>query len=360
MRAASPVPRFSNRADTLQRYYARQQNAGAPRKPATLPNQKGCIMIKPRTVGIVGMGHVGAHVANSLLLQGLADELYLCDIDSVKSASETQDLRDSLQFCPYNTKIVDCQDRYEELAGCDVIVNAAGKVSLAAGNRDGELFFTTDACRTFANRIVDAGFDGIWVSISNPCDVVCTEFWHLTGYDPSRIIGSGTGLDSARLRSQISLACNLDPKSINAYMIGEHGASMLAAWKSASISGKPLAQLADEEPERFAFDLAEMEDKARQGGYVTFAGKQCTEYAVANAAVRVVAAVLHDEHAVMGASTLMTGQYGEEGIFTSLPCIIGRNGVERVMELDLSQAELEAFHASCQHIRDNINRLTWW
>ena len=99
MRAASPAPRFSNRADTLQRYYARQQNAGAPRKPATLPNQKGCIMIKPRTVGIVGMGHVGAHVANSLLLQGLADELYLCDIDSVKSASETQDLRDSLQFC---------------------------------------------------------------------------------------------------------------------------------------------------------------------------------------------------------------------------------------------------------------------
>lgn len=360
MRVASPAPRFSNRADTLQRYYARQQNAGAPRKPATLPNQKGCIMIKPRTVGIVGMGHVGAHVANSLLLQGLADELYLCDIDSVKSASETQDLRDSLQFCPYNTKIIDCQDRYEELAGCDVIVNAAGKVSLAAGNRDGELFFTTDACRTFANRIVDAGFDGILVSISNPCDVVCTEFWHLTGYDPSRIIGSGTGLDSARLRSQISLACNLDPKSINAYMIGEHGASMLAAWKSASISGKPLAQLADEEPERFAFDLAEVEDKARQGGYVTFAGKQCTEYAVANAAVRVVAAALHDEHAVMGASTLMTGQYGEEGIFTSLPCIIGRNGVERVMELDLSQAELEAFHASCQHIRDNISRLTWW
>lgn len=143
-------------------------------------------------------------------------------------------------------------------------------------------------------------------------------------------------------------------------MIGEHGASMLAAWRSASISGKLLAQLAEEEPDRFAFDLADIEDKARQGGYVAYAGKQCTEYAVANAAVRVVAAVLHDEHAVMGASTLLTGQYGEEGVFTSLPCIIGRNGVERVMELDLSQGELEAFHASCQHIRDNISRLAWW
>ena len=318
-------------------------------------------MTQARTVGIVGVGHVGAHVANSLLLQGIADELRLCDVDTQKVASEVQDLRDSLAFCPYNTVVVDCGDRYEELAGCDIIVNAAGKVVLAAENRDGELFFTTDACRSFAERIENAGFSGIWVSISNPCDVVCTEIWHLTGHDPKRIIGSGTGLDSSRLRSQISLACgNLDPKSINAYMIGEHGASMLAAWKSASISGKLLSELARECPERFAFDLATIEDKARQGGYVTYAGKQCTEYAVANSAVRVIAAVFHDEHSVMAASTLMEGQYGEEGIFTSLPCIIGREGVEQVLELDLSGEELGGFHASCEHIRENIARLTWW
>ena len=178
---------------------------------------------------------------------------------------------------------------------------------------------------------------------------------------PSASSARAPGLDSARLRAQISLACGgLDPKSINAYMIGEHGASQLAAWKAASISGKLLSELAQEAPERFAFDLDEVEDKGRQGGYVTYAGKQCTEYAVANAAVRVVAAVLHDEHAVMAASTLMEGQYGEEGIFTSLPCIIGRNGVEQVLELDLSEQELERFHTSCAHIRENIGRLTWW
>ena len=125
-----------------------------------------------------------------LTKEGIADELYLCDINEAKVTSEVQDLRDSLSFVPYNTKIVNCYDHYEELACCDVIVNAAGKVALAAGNRDGELFFTTDAARTFAKRIVDAGFDGIFVSISNPCDVVCTELWHLTGYDPKKIIGS--------------------------------------------------------------------------------------------------------------------------------------------------------------------------
>ena len=109
-------------------------------------------MYQTRKIGVVGQGHVGAHVANSLLMQGIADELYLCDINEAKVTSEVQDLRDSLSFVPYNTKIVNCYDHYEELACCDVIVNAAGKVALAAGNRDGELFFTTDAARTFAWR----------------------------------------------------------------------------------------------------------------------------------------------------------------------------------------------------------------
>ncbi len=96
-------------------------------------------MYQTRKIGVVGQGHVGAHVANSLLMQGIADELYLCDINEAKVTSEVQDLRDSLSFVPYNTKIVNCYDHYEELACCDVIVNAAGKVALAAGNREGEL-----------------------------------------------------------------------------------------------------------------------------------------------------------------------------------------------------------------------------
>lgn len=288
--------------------------------------RKDTYMYQTRKIGVVGQGHVGAHVANSLLMQGIADELYLCDINEAKVTSEVQDLRDSLSFVPYNTKIVNCYDHYEELACCDVIVNAAGKVALAAGNRDGELFFTTDAARTFAKRIVDAGFDGIFVSISNPCDVVCTELWHLTGYDPKKIIGSGCGLDSARLRTEISKKVGVSPKSIDAYMIGEHGFSQLAAFKAATIAGKSLNELQAENPDKYAFDHMEVEELARKGGYVTYQGKQCTEYAVANSAARVCAAVLHNEHAVLSASTLMTGQYGEEGIFTSLPCVIGAGG----------------------------------
>ena len=264
-----------------------------------------------RKVGVLGQGHVGAHVANALLLQGLVDELYLCDANAQKLTSETQDLTDALSFYPRNCKIVNCGDEYEKLAGCDVIVNAAGDVKAAAEDRDGELFVTSQIARTFVARVADAGFKGVWVSISNPCDVICTEIWRLSGCDPRRVVGSGTALDSARLRNAISKRTGLDQHSINAYMLGEHGASQFAAMSCVSFGCKTLADLAAEQPGRFGFDQAECEEEARHGGYVTYGGKGCTEYAVSLAAVRLVQAVLGNEHYVTCCSTLLTVEHGE-------------------------------------------------
>lgn len=317
-------------------------------------------MIHTQKVGVVGMGHVGAHVANSLLLQGVCGELYLCDLNAQKLTSECQDLSDSLSFAPVNARIVNVGDRYEELACCDVIVNAAGNVVLAANSRDGELHYTTDACRTFAGRVAAAGFDGVWVTIANPCDVVATEIQLLTGCDPRRVIGSGTALDSARFRTVLSRETGYDPRSITAYMIGEHGDSMFACWSHVAFGGKPLAELERDCPERFSFDKDALEHTARRAGYVTYAGKGCTEYAVANCAVRICKAVLNDEHAIMAAGTYLTGQYGERGIYTSLPCVIGADGVEEVVELDFSEREVASFHATCAKVRSNIAQLDWW
>ena len=314
-----------------------------------------------RKVGIIGTSHVGSHVAFSLLLQGLVDELYLCDVRGERLTAEVQDFKDSLSFCPNNCKIVNVGDAYEQLAGCDIIINAAGDIAASAKDRDGELFVTTDIAHTFAARIADAGFAGIWLSIANPCDVVCTEIWRLTGYDPKRIVGSGTALDSARLRHALSEVTGLDQHSINAYMLGEHGNSQFAAMSCASFGCKSLAELAEEQPERFGFDLAEVEQAARYGGYVTIHGKGCTEYAIANAAARLVQAILCNEHYVTCCSTLLKGEHGEEGIFASIPCIVGANGVEETIELRLNEREREAFHASCAHIRGNIAKLgSWW
>lgn len=314
-------------------------------------------MATQRRIGIIGLGHVGAHVANSLLLQGITDELYLCGLQDQKVISEAHDLHDSLSFVPYNTSIINCGDRYEELAKCDIIVNSVRNVAQVAQSRDGELFDTAASTQTFVERIVGAGFNGVLVSVSNPNDVICTAIWRLTGYDPKKIIGTGCGLDSARLRSEISKATGVSPKSIHAHMIGEHGFSQIAAWKSATIGGTRIDDLAAEMPEKYAFDQAEVEELARKGGYVTYAGKGCTEYAVANCTARLCAAILHNEHAVLSASTLLTGQYGEEGIFASLPCLIGAEGVEQVFTPELSAAEEAGFHASCETIRSNIAKL---
>ncbi len=317
-------------------------------------------MSNQRKIGIIGLGHVGAHVANSLLLQGIGEELYFVSTNDQKNISEAQDLHDSISFVPYNTRIVNCSDRYEDLADCDIIVNCAGNVSLVAESRDGELFASTESARTFVETILSAGFNGILVNVANPCDVVCTAIWHLTGYDPKKIIGTGCGLDSARLRSEISKATGVSPKSIHAHIIGEHGFTQVAAWKSANIAGTTIDELAKAYPEKYGFDQAEVEEKARQGGYVTFAGKGCTEYAVANCTARLCAAILHNEHAVLSASILLTGEYGEEGIYSSLPCLVGADGIEQVFTPELSEKELAGFKASCDHIRDNISKLPWW
>ena len=144
-------------------------------------------------------------------------------------------------------------------------------------------------------------------------------------------------------------------------MLGEHGASQFAAMSCVSFGCKTFADLAAEQPERFGFDQLECEEEARHGGYVTYAGKGCTEYAVAQAAVRLVQAILGNEHYVTCCSTLLTGEHGEEGIFSSIPCVVGANGIEETFELPLNEREQAAFRASCEHIRGNIAQLgEWW
>ena len=219
-----------------------------------------------RKVGIIGIGHVGAHVANAVLSAGLAEELKLCDINEQKVVSECQDLSDTLGFYPHNCVIGNYGTQYEQLADCDVVTSAK--------DRDGELFVTTDIARTWISRLFNAGFHGVIITISNPCDVVATEIWHITGYDPRKIIGTGTALDSARLRNAIAKRVNVDQRSIGAYMLGEHGNSQFAYWSNVNIAGKPLDQLAQDDPQRFALDKDETEQDARRGGYRVYAGKR--------------------------------------------------------------------------------------
>lgn len=312
--------------------------------------------MKTRKVGVVGIGHVGAHVAYTLALEGIADELVLVDMNEQKVTSEVQDLRDAAAYLPHRVT-VNAGD-FSDLGDCDVIVNSVGKIDLLrkVHNRVTEMDFTIPAVRSYVDKIKASGFDGVVVNITNPCDIVTREIAMGLGLPRGRVFGTGTGLDTSRLLSALARQTGVDHKSITCYMMGEHGNDQFAPWSCVSFRGMPLDQWAKTD-ERFRFDREALQKESIGGGWVTFAGKFCTEYGIAATAARMVHIVLHDEKTIMPASMELCGEYGEEGLFVGVPCLIGKDGVEKVIELPLTEEELATFHDCCDGVRKNMEHL---
>ena len=313
-------------------------------------------MTKKRIIAVLGLGHVGAHVAYALAVQGIADELILVDRNEQKAASEVQDLRDAVAYFQHRVTIR--AGDFSELGGCDLIVNSVGKIELLRGNHDRvtEMDFTIPAVRSFADQIRQSGFDGVVINITNPCDIVTRELALLLGLPKGRVFGTGTGLDTSRLLSALARQTGLDHKSITCYMLGEHGNQQFAPWSCISFRGMPLDVWAQRD-ERFRFDREALTKEAIHGGWVTFSGKSCTEYGIATTAAKMASIVLHDEKAVMPASMELCGEYGESGLFAGVPCVIGAKGVEEVVELPLTPEEKATFHQCCEGIRHNMEHL---
>ena len=311
--------------------------------------------MKTRKVGVIGLGHVGAHVAYSLAVQGIADELVLVDMKEQKLASEVQDLRDAAAYLPHRVTVN--PGDFADLGDCDVIVNSVGKIELLeTHDRLTEMDFTIAAVRGYVDKIKASGFDGVVVNITNPCDIVTRELAMGLGLPKGRVFGTGTGLDTSRLLSALNRQTGIDHKSITAYMLGEHGALQFAPWSCVSFRGMPLDELAKTD-EKFRFDRDALQKESIGGGWVTYAGKQCTEYGICTTAARMVHIVLHDEKAIMPASMELDGEYGETGLFAGVPCLIGKDGVEQIIELPLTDEEKAKFHDCCEGIRKNMEHL---
>ena len=244
------------------------------------------------------------------------------------------------------------------MGDCDVIVNSIGKIEILCANQDrtDEMKFTVPAVNSYVGRIKASGFDGVVVNITNPCDVVTQQLAKGLGLPRGRVFGTGTGLDTSRLLSALARQTGIDHKSITAYMLGEHGNQQFAAWSNVSFRGKSLEDWAKTD-ERFRFDRDALQKESIGGGWVTFSGKFCTEYGIATTAARMVQIVLHDEKQIMPASAELCGEYGEENVFVGVPCVIGKNGVEEVVELSLNEREKEELKKSCDVIRGNSKRL---
>ena len=307
-------------------------------------------MLKSETfkVAIVGLGRVGTTTAYALLLKGLASELVLFSRDLKKAEGERQDLEHGSPFYS-GTKII-ATDSYEDLAGTDLVIFTAG-CSQKPGQTRLELGKAN--CEIVKKRIpsiVKHAPQTLILMVSNPLDVMTYQASVLAKLAPGRVFGSGTLLDTARYRLHLSKLISVNPTSIHAYILGEHGDSSFAANSLASVGGKSLMSFPEISHEQLSWAQAEV----RQDAYKIISGKGATYYGIASALTHIVDVIKNDKRKIVPLSTPLHGQYSLNDLALSLPCLLGRNGVLKVLDPELSLEERDLLNASATIIRENI------
>ena len=301
-------------------------------------------------VCVVGCGHVGATSAYALMSGGAAREVVLLDSDARRAEGEAMDLQQAAALArPVEVWAGDWPDA----ARAEVVVVAAG-----VGGRPGEsrldlLGRNVVVVRDVTERLLANGFGGVLLMTTNPVDVLAQFAQEVSGLPVGRVVGSGTVLDSARLRAMLGRKLGVEPRSIHAHVVGEHGDSEIAAWSSARVAGVALREFcAGARIECPDFD--ELLRRVRRAAPDIIERKGYTSYAIASCVARICEAVLRDERTVLPVSTRLAGQYGIEGVYLSLPCVVGRNGVERVIEIPLDEEETAGLRASADLLRRTV------
>jgi L-lactate dehydrogenase len=306
-------------------------------------------------VAVVGAGNVGATFAYALLLSGLAAEIVLIDQNKSKAEGEAMDLNHTVPFA-HPTRI--WAGDYSDSMGAAITVIAAG-----AGQKPGEtrLDLVKKNSAIFGEivpEVARANPDGLLLIATNPVDVLTYSAWKLSGLPPARVIGSGTTLDTSRFRYLLSRHFGVDARSVHAYIIGEHGDSEVAVWSLANIAGMRLKDYCA--AHEMNYDQAAMDTifrQTRDAAYEIIERKGSTYYAVAAGLMRIVEAILRNQNTVLSVSSLIRGYYGLSDVCLSLPTVVNRSGVERVLRLELSAQEVEGLRHSSEVLKATIAHL---
>lgn len=291
-------------------------------------------------ISIIGCGHVGTSCAFALLQNHLVREIVLIGDGPNHVQGEALDLQ---QAVPLGTPITVTAGTYEDAATSAIVIITVGAPVKFQASRLDMLAGNVVIVRACIAKLMAEGFDGVIIIATNPVDVLTYIVQKESGLPPNRVIGSGTLLDSERLRHILGEQLNVDPRSVHASVIGEHGDSSVAVWSAAQVAGLPLKHYPGAEalPSHEALLIA-----VRYAGPIVATLKGNTCFAVAACVTRICEAVLRDERAVLVVSTLMTGQYGLDDVSLSTPCIVGCGGVESVIELHLNSGEQKALETS--------------
>ncbi|TXJ35732.1 L-lactate dehydrogenase [Brachyspira aalborgi] len=308
--------------------------------------------IKTRKIAIIGAGHVGSHAGYSLASQGLVENIVYIDIDKKKAFSQALDIFDSIVYLPHRIIVKDGD--YSDIDDADIMVICAGPLPNMSQTRMDTLGDTVAVMKDIISNIKKTKFAGIIINISNPADVITHYIQNQLNYDYKKIISTSTTLDSARLRRAISEEINIDQKSIYAYSLGEHGESQMVAWSTVTIAGKPLFELIKEKPEKYGkLDLNKIAEKGKKGGWEVLGGKGSTEFGIGTSLSEVAKAIICNEHRVLPVSVYLNGEYGQKDVYASVPAVLGKDGVEEIIELNMTEEEKKLFDNSCKIMSEN-------
>lgn len=307
-----------------------------------------------RKVALVGCGMVGMSFAYAMLNQNICNELVLIDINKERTKGEAMDLSQGLPFAPTSMTIY--SGDYSDCSNADVVVICAGAPQLPNETRRDLLQKNYKVFKSIVNPIVESGFDGVFLVASNPVDIMTQLVYELSGFPSGRVLGSGTSLDSARLRHSMSDYFKVNPRNVHAYVIGEHGDSEFVAWSQASVSVKRLDEMATIYANLYD-DMDKIAVDVRDSAYEIINAKGATYYAIGMVLARLTRAILFDENSIFSVSAYLKGEYGEKGIYIGVPSIVNRCGVRQVVEMKLSDEEQEMFKRSCDVLRQMLREI---
>jgi L-lactate dehydrogenase len=305
--------------------------------------------------GVIGCGNVGATTAYTLMLSGMFNEIVLVDIDEVKAAGEAEDIAHGM---PFNSPSDIYAGSYNDLTNAGIVIITAGVSQRQGETRLDLLQRNTKVFSNIIDNLKKTAFDGILLVVTNPVDILTYITIAISGFDSKKVLGSGTVLDTARLKQLMGNELKVDPRNVHTFIIGEHGDSELPVWSSANVSGIDISSFCNKCCENCNKDtFEEIFEDVRNSAYRIINAKGSTYYAIAEAVRRIVEAIIRDERAILPVSTLLSGQYGINGICLGVPCVIGKNGIEEILEIPLNESEKKSLARSAATLQSTLSNL---
>ena len=312
-------------------------------------------MMNVRKAAVIGCGFVGSSIAFSLMQRGLFSELVLIDANRNKAEGEAMDLSHGL---PYAASMRICAGTYDDAADCALVILAAGASQKPGESRLDLIGRNVAILKSIIPELTRRLFQGILLVVSNPVDVLTYAAWRLSGLPARHVIGSGTVLDTARLKYLLGQALGVDSRNVHAAVIGEHGDSELPVWSSANISSMDLDRFCQLRGVlNYRKELDRIEKEVRDSADAIIERKGATYYGNAMAVSRIAQCIVKNESAMLPVSVVLEGQYGLRDLCLSIPAIVGQDGVETVLEIPLDPEEHEALLASARQLEQVIRRL---